>query len=88
MREYFFHLETEDGVERSDVGIPCEDLEHAFSNACAAIPELAAERLRNRKNPLDCAFLIENADGELLRTVPFAELIEAVPARQRKTDAV
>lgn len=80
MRRFYFHLKGPDATERDQIGVACPDVERAYLEACRALPDLAAEILRARKDPMRFAFEIENEDRVLLLTVPFCELLSA---RQR-----
>lgn len=79
VRKFFLHLKSPDAIDRDDIGLACEDLEHAYLQACEAIPDVAAEILRNRRDPMKYSFLIENEAGERLMTVPFSELVQEKP---------
>jgi hypothetical protein len=83
MRDFFFHLKTPSGVEPAQLSISCEGPEIAFMEACRVIPDIAAEMLRAGDDPMACQFVIHNAVGEEMFTVPFSELIRPVPARTR-----
>lgn len=75
MKRFYFHLAGDGRVERDEEGIPCVDLEHAYLEACGALPDVAAEILRSRKDPMSFSFLVENEDHVPLLTIPFDELI-------------
>jgi hypothetical protein len=81
VRDFYFHLQTPEGLEPADFAVWCEGPEEAFMEACRAIPDIAAEMLRDGIDPMDCRFLIHNAKGDEMFIVPFAELIRATPAR-------
>lgn len=83
MRDFFFHLQTAKGLQPALVTISCEGPEVAFMEACRVIPEIAADMLRNGDDPMACQFIIHNAQGEEMFTVPFSELIRHTPARTR-----
>ena len=83
MRDFFFHLQTPRGLQPAEVSIACEGPEAAFMEACRVIPDIAAAMLRAGDNPLLCQFIIRNAKGEEMFTVPFTELIRNVPAHSR-----
>jgi hypothetical protein len=51
--------------------------------ACRLIPGIAGEMLRDGHDPMACEFVIRNAKGEEMFTVPFSELIRSTPARTR-----
>ncbi len=75
MRRFFIHLDMDGTLTRDVIGIPLEAPELAYLRACRAIPDLAAEMLRARKDPMRCRFLIENDKGEEMFEVPFSEVI-------------
>jgi hypothetical protein len=53
----------------------CEGPELAYLHACRAIPDIAAEMLRRRKDPMSCSFVIENISGDEMFRVPFDEVV-------------
>ncbi|MGH6827923.1 MAG: DUF6894 family protein [Rhizomicrobium sp.] len=83
LRDFYFHLQTPSGLEPADFAVWCEGPEEAFVEACRAIPDIAAEMLRDGQDPLACQFLIHNGKGEEMFTVRFAELIRETPAHAR-----
>jgi len=83
MRDFYFHLQTAKGLQPALVTITCEGPEVAFMEACRVIPDIAADMLRNGDDPMACQFIIHNAQGEEMFTVPFSELIRHTPARTR-----
>jgi len=83
VRDFYFHLQTPDGLEPADFAVWCEGPEDAFAEACRAIPDIAAELEREGRDPMDCQFLIHNGKGDEMFMVPFSEFIRKVPARAR-----
>ena len=83
MRDFYFHLQTPQGLQPAEVAISCEGPEAAFMEACRVIPGIAAEMLRDGYDPMACQFIIRNRQGEEIFTVPFSELIRKTPARTR-----
>lgn len=81
MRDFHFQLRTPAGLQSSAITICCEGPEVAFMEACRIIPGIAGEMLRDGQDPMSCEFIIRNAKGEEMFTVPFCELIR--PARAR-----
>ncbi|HWC62153.1 MAG TPA: hypothetical protein VG501_00925 [Rhizomicrobium sp.] len=79
MRRFFIHLEVGGALQSDGVGILCEAPELAYLQACRAIPDVAAEMLRHRQDPMDCRFVIENEKGEEMFVVPFDEVIREQP---------
>ena len=76
MAKFFIHLEVDGVMRRDAVGIRCEGPELAYLQACRAIPDLAAQMLRHRRDPMACRFLIENEKGEEMFDVPFDEVVK------------
>jgi hypothetical protein len=83
VRDFYFHLQTPEGLEPADFAVWCEGPEDAFVEACRAIPDIAAEMEREGRDPMECQFLIHNGKGAEMFMVPFSELIKKVPARAR-----
>jgi len=75
MKRFFFHLSGPAGIERDEEGIVCDNVEHAYLRACEALPDMAAEMLRARKDPMAHSFLIANSRNQTLMTVPFDETV-------------
>jgi hypothetical protein len=75
MRKFFIHLEVDGTLQRDEKGIFCEAPELAYLHACCAIPDVAAEMLRHRRDPMACRFVIENERGEEMFEVPFDEVV-------------
>ena len=72
MSRFFFHLRTDKGLELDDEGLDYPDLERACAEAARAVPDLTREFRAAGRDPADFAFRICDADGCLLREVPFA----------------
>ncbi len=87
VRQFYFHLKSPDAIERDDEGVECENIELAYLRVCEAIPDVAAEILRERKDPMRFSFLIANEAGELLMTVPFTELVREHGPSPRKEES-
>jgi hypothetical protein len=83
VRDFYFHLQTPEGLEPADFAVWCEGPEDAFVEACRAIPDIAADMVRDGRDPMECQFLIHNGKGDEMFMVPFSELIKKVPARAR-----
>lgn len=71
---FFFHLRTPAGTERDADGLEHPDLDAAYLETCRAIPDLVAEFMAAGRDPFACAFVIADAEGRELLTVPFDEL--------------
>jgi hypothetical protein len=83
---YHFHLSTPGGIELDQLGGEMCDLDHAYLEACRAIPGIVSELIVGGFDPALCAFHITGDDGGLLMVVP---LLERVPRRiQPKPDAI
>ena len=83
MRDFYFHLKTPGGLQPAEMRVSCEGPEAAFMEACRLIPDVAGEMLREGYDPMACQFIIRNARGEEMFTVPFSELIRKTPAHLR-----
>jgi hypothetical protein len=70
---FYFHLRTPDGLDPDEDGLVMADLETAYLQACASIPEMAAELAHKGLSPMPYSFVIADAAGETLMEVPFAE---------------
>ena len=72
-----FYLHFIDGRETlfQDDGMEFDDLEQAYLAVCAAIPDMARERLIKRQDPLDAAYSIADHQGRILMTVPFTDVL-------------
>ncbi|WP_091788553.1 hypothetical protein [Methylobacterium sp. UNC378MF] len=70
---FFFHLRTPDGLDPDEDGLVLADLETAYLQACASIPDMAAELMHTGHSPMPYSFVIADAAGETLMEVPFGE---------------
>ena len=68
----------------SELGIECPDLEQAYLEVCAAIPEMAHDMLVAGRNPMTCVVDIHDKEGRLLMQVPFAEVLPSPASRIRR----
>ena len=90
MALFFFHFSDDETRTSDDVGLEFATVEQAYLEAVAAAQAMWPELLAARRNPLNCAFDIADANGEVLFHVPFGELVEAcarpaqAPASQSK----
>jgi hypothetical protein len=83
-----FHFNLREGGKLlpDDEGAEYETLEAAYLEAFAGAHEMWITKLRQRANPLRCAFEITDHAGKLLVTLPFEEVLESfagAPARLR-----
>ena len=77
MTLFFFHLRGGPaGLSRDDVGVDFPDAETAYLEAHQAAKDMAREWLKQGRNPRGYAFEIENASGELVLELPFAEALD------------
>ncbi|MGU3663730.1 DUF6894 family protein [Methylobacterium sp. A49B] len=83
---FYFHLQTPNGLDPDEIGLEMTDLETAYLQACASIPDMAAELVFEGLSPMPYIFVIADAAGETLMEVPFAERMRdarrLVPPRQ------
>ncbi|WP_267406938.1 hypothetical protein [Methylobacterium sp. GC_Met_1] len=82
---FFFHLRTPEGLDPDEDGLMLSDLETAYLEACASIPDMAADLARTGLSPMPYSFVIANAAGEALMEVPFAERLRD-PRRLTRPD--
>jgi hypothetical protein len=73
VRDFYFHLRTPEGLEPADFAVWCEGPEGAFVEACRAIPDIAAEMVRDGRDPMECQFLIHNGKGDEMFMVGFLD---------------
>ena len=75
MPHFYFHLRTPAGWERDQDGLDFTGLEAAYLDACRAIPDMAADLVRRKHDPLPYGFEIADEAGQLLMEVPFSEVL-------------
>ncbi|MDP4027289.1 hypothetical protein Q8W71_32515 [Methylobacterium sp. NEAU 140] len=77
---YHFHLRTPDGLERDETGLVLRDLDAAYLEACATIPGLSVDLLREGRDPMACTFVITGAPDpdRILLEVPFDERVRHI----------
>ena len=76
MPRFFFHLRSPAGTERDDVGLEFADLETAYLDACATIPAMSADLVRENADPSRHVFEITDEADRVLMTVPFLEILD------------
>lgn len=76
--QFHFHLRTPAGLDPDDDGLALADLDTAYLEVCASIPDMAAEFARKGLSPLPYAFVIADAAGIPLMEVPFAERLNSL----------
>ena len=75
MPHFYFHLRTPAGWERDQDGLDFIGLEAAYLDACRTIPDMAADLVRRKHDPLPYGFEIADEAGQLLMEVPFSEVL-------------
>lgn len=75
MISFHFHLRTDMGVERDEIGIDCRDVHAAYLEACRSIPSIAAQFLAAGRDPIRFRFEIALETGQTVLEVPFDELL-------------
>lgn len=80
---FHFHLRTPNGLDRDEDGLIMPDLETAYLEACASIPDMAIDLIREGLSPMPYAFVITDAVGKTLMDVPFSERLRD-PQRQAR----
>ncbi|WP_342106126.1 DUF6894 family protein [Methylobacterium sp. SI9] len=73
MPQFFFHLRTPDGLDPDEDGLTFADLDTAYLEAYASIPDMAAELAGKGLSPMPYGFVITDAAGQTLLEIPFAE---------------
>ena len=73
---FYFNHSSVHGFSVDDVGTEFQSLEAAYLDACAAILEIAFEKLRARQDPAEDFFEIANQQGDVLLIVPFREVLQ------------
>jgi PAS domain-containing protein len=88
MPTFYFHFSDGHQTKPDDLGIEFVNLEQAYLEVCAAIPDIARDLLIERHDPLAASFKIADSSGRILMSVPFTEMLSGaewrpVRARQR-----
>jgi hypothetical protein len=73
---YYFHLRVGPKLSPDEVGLDLPDLENAYLEAFQAAQEMWGELLSERSDPLIRSFEIADEQGQLLLTLPFAEVLD------------
>lgn len=84
MPTFYFHFNDGKETFPSELGLDRRDLEQAYMDACAAVPDMARELLLKRQNPLEASFIIADAQGRKLMTIPFTEVLPPSEWRREK----
>ena len=85
---FYFHLTVSGERSPDDLGVEFESVEAAYLDAFATAREMWSELLQRREDPTTHCFEICNADGELLLTLPFTEVLEAGQKPMRPSQAI
>jgi len=85
MPHYYFHLIVDTERHIDSLGVEFPSLDAAYLDAFEAAREMWSELLKEREDPLTHTFEISDADGQLLLTLPFIEVLEQArkPSRAR-----
>ena len=75
---YYFHLRVGDTLSSDELGLELPDLETAYLEAFRGAQEMWTELLAEGFDPFSRAFEIADADGRVLLTVPFREVLDRV----------
>lgn len=84
MALFFFHFFDGESHFTDDQGVELASAEVAFLEAAATARAMCSELLAERRNPLDCAFEIALATGEVLMRLDFSELLNGNPKRDAR----
>ena len=76
MPQFHFHFREGDVVLKDDSGVAYESVEEAYLGAFEAATDVWRELLRERRDPLRCAFEVTDAGGEALFDLPFTEVLD------------
>jgi hypothetical protein len=74
-------VRTPDGGQSRRSFMEFSSVEAACCDVVAAIPDVAADMLRDGIDPMQCAYLIYDEHGTLLMEVPFTDLLRTVAKR-------
>ena len=77
MPHYYFHLTVGGNHYPDYLGVEFPTLELAYLDAFQSAREMWTELLKERKDPATHSFQIANEDGQVLLTLPFAEVLDA-----------
>jgi hypothetical protein len=72
---FYIHLETPSGRQPAFASLEFDDLESAYIDACASLPDLARELLKGGRDPSLCELTICSMQNEVLMTVQFSDVI-------------
>jgi hypothetical protein len=69
MPRFYFDVHSSEGVHVDKTGVDFSDAVAAGSDAHKAALQLAAERLRNQKPPLQVTIVVRDEDGNAIESV-------------------
>jgi uncharacterized protein DUF6894 len=75
---YYFHLRVGGTLSSDELGLELPDLDTAYLEAFRGAQEMWTELLAEGSDPFSRAFEIADADGRVLLTVPFREVLDRV----------
>jgi hypothetical protein len=86
---YYFHLRIAGTLSPDEIGLELPDVETAYLQAFETAQAMWVELLAQRCDPLTRAFEIADEDGQVLLTLPFAEVLERArkPGRSQRGEA-
>ena len=76
MRSFYIHFSDGKRTFPSDLSVEFADLEQAYLEVCAGIPEMAHDLLIKRQDPMAAFYTIADDQGRTLMTVPFTEILK------------
>jgi len=75
MTRYFFHIRDGDKLLEDFDGTELPDLRAAVADARMSAQEIMGERLKRGLDPIHRSFEITNAEGLVLATLPFSDVL-------------
>lgn len=76
MALFFFNFFDGTSLSPDEAGVELPSVELAYLEASSTAIQMWPDLLTDRLNPLECAFDIANADGEVLLRFDFRELLD------------
>jgi hypothetical protein len=77
MSRYFFNFRQGEDYSTDQVGIAFDSVEQAYLAAFQGAQDIWRELLIVREDPLQCAFEVTDAAGQVLFSLSFGEVLEA-----------
>ncbi|WP_262266006.1 DUF6894 family protein [Microvirga yunnanensis] len=81
MTRYYFHLRTAQGLSPDELGLDLPDVETAYLEAFTTAQEMWPDLLRRREDPTRYTFEIADRFGQVVQTLPFAEVLDSARGR-------